>query len=51
MSAADDIIPELAYTDGGAPGTVAVVDPGVIALEAADAAPVPTEFLATTVNV
>ena len=39
--------PEVANTPVGAPGTVE----GVAAAEAADAAPVPFAFLATTVNV
>jgi hypothetical protein len=43
--------PELAVTAVGAPGVVAESDPGVNALEAADAGPLPTELVATTVNV
>ena len=41
-------LPAVAVTPVGAPGTLAV---GVTAFDAADATPVPTEFVARTVNV
>ena len=44
-----EAFPALAETPVGAPGTVGAV--GVTALLAADAGPVPTRFVAATVNV
>ena len=44
-----DPFPDTADTPDGAPGTVGAL--GVTAFDAADAGPVPTRFVAATVNV